>query len=57
MSGPVVDSLKSGADTIGAAVSTATGWSWLHDINEDDYAGLKRKDGTVKMAFEVWENL
>jgi hypothetical protein len=29
----------------------------LHDINENDYAGLKRKDGTGKTSFEVWENL
>jgi hypothetical protein len=33
------------------------GWAWLTDINENDYIGLKRIDGTGKMAYEVWENI
>jgi hypothetical protein len=33
------------------------GWSWLHDITEDDSTGLKERDGSAKLAFEVWKNL
>ena len=33
------------------------GWPWLHDLNENDYTGLKRRNGLAKMAFEVWETL
>jgi hypothetical protein len=33
------------------------GWAWLHDIDEHDYTGLKKKDGTEKLAYEVWKNI
>jgi len=33
------------------------GWAWLHDIDENDHVGLIRRDGTRKMAYDVWENL
>ena len=33
------------------------GWAWLHDIDENDYTGLKKMDGSEKLAFEIWKNL
>jgi hypothetical protein len=33
------------------------GWAWLHDINKNDYTGLKKTDGSEKLAFEIWKNL
>jgi hypothetical protein len=33
------------------------GWAWLHDLNENDFIGLIKKDGTEKLAYEVWKNL
>jgi hypothetical protein len=31
------------------------GWAWLHDLSENDYIGLMRRDGTGKLAYEVWK--
>lgn len=33
------------------------GWSWLHDIDTNDYTGLIKRDGTEKLAYTVWKNL
>jgi hypothetical protein len=33
------------------------GWVWLHDIDENDYVGLIKRNGTRKMAYDVWETL
>lgn len=33
------------------------GWAWLHDLNEDDHVGLIRRDGTEKLAYEVWKRI
>lgn len=33
------------------------GWAWLHDLDENDHTGLIERDGTEKMAYEVWKNL
>lgn len=33
------------------------GWAWLHDIDQNDHVGLKKRDGTEKMAYEAWENI
>jgi hypothetical protein len=33
------------------------GWEWLHDLNENDYIGLIKRDGTEKLAYEVWKTL
>ena len=32
-------------------------WPWLCDLSENDQTGLKTRDGTEKMAFNVWEEL
>jgi hypothetical protein len=29
-------------------------WPWLHDIAENDYTGLIRRDGTLKLGHEKW---
>ncbi len=31
------------------------GWVWLHDLDDTDSLGLKRKDGTGKLAYDVWK--
>ncbi len=31
------------------------GWSWLHDLDDNDHTGLIRKDGTAKLAYGVWK--
>ena len=33
------------------------GWPWLHDLDDNDYTGLIRKDGTVKLAYGVWKGI
>lgn len=33
------------------------GWPWLHDIGDNDYTGLMKKDGTTKLAYDVWKSL
>ncbi len=33
------------------------GWLWLHDLADDDYSGLIRKDGTPKPAYNVWKSV
>jgi hypothetical protein len=33
------------------------GWAWLHDLDENDYIGLIKSDGTAKLAYEVWKNI
>ena len=33
------------------------GWAWLHDIDQNDYLGLIKRDGTEKLAYQVWKNL
>ncbi|MGB9684627.1 MAG: hypothetical protein ACPL1Z_06835 [Candidatus Bathyarchaeales archaeon] len=33
------------------------GWAWLHDLDENDYIGLIKRDGTEKLAYEAWKNL
>ena len=33
------------------------GWSWLYDLDENDYVGLKKRDGSEKLAYQVWKNL
>lgn len=32
-------------------------WSWLCDLDTNDYTGLKKYDGTEKSGFKEWENL
>jgi len=33
------------------------GWSWLHDLDDNDYTGLIGNDGTVKLAYNVWKGI
>ena len=33
------------------------GWAWLHDIDENDYLGLIKLDGTEKLSYSVWKNI
>jgi hypothetical protein len=33
------------------------GWAWLHDLAEDDYLGLIKRDGTEKLAYQTWKEL
>ena len=33
------------------------GWAWLHDLDENDHIGLIKRDGTEKLAYEVWKNI
>lgn len=33
------------------------GWAWLTDLDNNDYIGLIKRDGTEKMAYNVWKNL
>jgi hypothetical protein len=33
------------------------GWPWLHDLDDNNYTGLIKKDGTPKLAYEVWKSL
>ncbi|RLI44986.1 hypothetical protein DRO69_06170 [Candidatus Bathyarchaeota archaeon] len=33
------------------------GWAWLHDLDENDHIGLIKRDGTKKLAYEVWKNI
>ncbi|MGQ9787955.1 MAG: hypothetical protein ACUVQM_01375 [Candidatus Hadarchaeaceae archaeon] len=33
------------------------GWAWLHDLDENDYLGIIKRDGTEKLAYSVWKNL
>ncbi len=33
------------------------GWSWLHDLDKNDYIGLIKRDGTEKPAYEVWKKI
>ncbi len=33
------------------------GWSWLHDLNENDAVGLIKFDGTEKMGYIVWKKV
>jgi len=33
------------------------GWAWLHDLDENDHIGLIERDGTEKLAYEVWKNM
>ncbi len=33
------------------------GWSWLHDLNENDAVGLIKIDGTEKLAYAAWKNM
>ncbi len=33
------------------------GWSWLHDLNENDAVGLIKIDGTEKLGYRVWKSI
>jgi len=33
------------------------GWAWLHDLDENDHIGLIKRDGTEKLAYQVWKDL
>jgi hypothetical protein len=33
------------------------GWAWLHDLDENDHIGLIRRDGTEKLAYEIWKGM
>jgi hypothetical protein len=33
------------------------GWSWLHDLDDNDSIGLIRNDGTVKLAYNIWKGI
>ncbi|MCX7785199.1 MAG: hypothetical protein N2201_03085 [candidate division WOR-3 bacterium] len=33
------------------------GWSWLTDLDTNDYIGLIKRDGTEKLAYSVWKCL
>ena len=33
------------------------GWSWLHDLNENDAVGLIKFNGTEKLGYAAWKNL
>ncbi|MEO0075463.1 MAG: hypothetical protein ABIK31_05065 [candidate division WOR-3 bacterium] len=33
------------------------GWAWLTDLDTNDYLGLIRRDGTEKLAYNVWKNI
>jgi len=33
------------------------GWSWLHDLNENDAVGLIKIDGTEKLGYAAWKNI
>jgi len=33
------------------------GWPWLHDLDDNDYTGLIKKDGTPKPAYEIWKSI
>ncbi len=33
------------------------GWSWLHDLNENDTIGLIRIDGSEKLAYTIWKGI
>ncbi|MEM3404247.1 MAG: hypothetical protein QXJ17_06920 [Nitrososphaeria archaeon] len=33
------------------------GWAWLHDLNENDYLGLIKRDGGEKLAYKIWKAL
>ena len=32
-------------------------WAWLHDIDNNDTIGLIKRDGTEKLAYQVWKEL
>jgi hypothetical protein len=33
------------------------GWSWLHDLNENDAVGLIKFNGTEKLGYTAWKNI
>jgi hypothetical protein len=33
------------------------GWPWLHDLDDNDSTGLIGKDGTPKLAYDVWKSI
>jgi hypothetical protein len=33
------------------------GWAWLHDLDDNDYIGLIKVDGTEKLAYQTWINV
>jgi hypothetical protein len=33
------------------------GWAWLHDLNENDYIGLIKRNGEEKLAYATWKNI
>lgn len=33
------------------------GWAWLHDLNENDYIGLIKRNGEEKLAYNMWKNI
>ncbi|MBE0480535.1 MAG: PD40 domain-containing protein [Dehalococcoidia bacterium] len=33
------------------------GWPWLHDLDDNDYIGLIRRDRTPKLAYTVWKSI
>lgn len=33
------------------------GWAWLTDLDNNDYMGLIKRDGTEKLAYTVWKNI
>jgi hypothetical protein len=33
------------------------GWAWLTDLDTNDYIGLINRDGTPKLAYDVWKNI
>ncbi|MEM2929516.1 MAG: hypothetical protein QW797_01420 [Thermoproteota archaeon] len=33
------------------------GWAWLHDLDENDYIGLIKRNGEEKPAYEAWKNI
>ena len=44
-----------GALTIGQGLELhMIAWSWLSDINDDDWIGLFKRDGSPKAAYDAW---
>lgn len=33
------------------------GWPWLCDLDTNDYIGLIKRDGTPKLAYDIWKNI
>ena len=33
------------------------GWPWFSDLNDNDFVGLIKRDGTEKIGYDVWKTL